>query len=1011
LVTVVEGQPRQQDAAPDSAETSHVWESTAPLVRRDHSGTAKTALAGDQPSFTSELRTELPADVLATPMPLYRVQPASQLEREALVASSTAMLYLPDTNELFLLVEDGFESALAWVRRAQARGPANSTDAAGLTLAQPAGVATVADLLDELDQRLEASGPDGAPHYVLMVPAVEHSAPTAEPVTQGVDPVSAQAVTGTVLLEDFEGTQWSQWTITDNNNGGYRWGPSTCEAHTGFNSADAIRGGKYGPALACDDDYPDNIETALTTSSCINLQGASEAWLDLYVHVDTERTNDYLAVTFQAPDQAWLGWLISSNWGAWQHLVFDLKRFNGCGDLTTRTCNKLRLGFVSDPTVQGGMGVRVDDVRITTGPITGLACQALVTPLQGPAPLSATLTGGVQGTKYPYYYWQVEGNTISENRNTTYTFTQPGDYRVTFGVDDDYAFCLSTAQVTVTEPPCTLTCTATVPTSALVGAPVQFQSSAAPSHCSVTVTYDWDFGDGTPHSAQQSPQHVYDALGTYAWTLTVRSGDITCTRTGTIGIVAAPPISDAGFYTYVIPAAAHVSGLKGTTWVTDAVIHNPSATLAADVSLYFLERDKANAGAVGTTIQVSPGTSATLPDIVKETFGSDNLSGAVYLGSNVPVLVSSRTYNNAPDGTYGQYIAGIRTTNAIGTGPRARVIQLSKTAEFRTNFGLVNVSPTSISVLVDLYRSNGYYIGSKSYSLPPFGYMQETNIIDTFVPADVPDAYAVVQLTSAGNFVAYASIVDNRTGDPVCAAPSYVDGGLVSGGTETYVPAAAALAGAAGTNWRTDLELHNPSSETKIYRIDLLRRDATNAAPTSGNVTLEAGNSKRLDNVLARSFNVPSGAATLRISTQGMRAVATARTYNDQPEGTFGQFIAGVPSFAAIEYPSSAFLLQLTQSPAFRTNIGFVNLNSSMLLIEVALHRRDGSVVSTRSYSLGAYEYRQVDQIFAGVTLELIENGFAVVRALTADGKFLAYASVIDNQSGDPIYIPARLVD
>jgi PKD repeat protein len=37
-------------------------------------------------------------------------------------------------------------------------------------------------------------------------------------------------------------------------------------------------------------------------------------------------------------------------------------------------------------------------------------------------------------------------------------------------------------------------------------------------------TFEWDFGDGSPHSAQQSPHHNYGVPGTYSVTFTVRDG-------------------------------------------------------------------------------------------------------------------------------------------------------------------------------------------------------------------------------------------------------------------------------------------------------------------------------------------------------------------------------------------------------------------------------------------------------------------------------------------------------
>lgn len=84
-------------------------------------------------------------------------------------------------------------------------------------------------------------------------------------------------------------------------------------------------------------------------------------------------------------------------------------------------------------------------------------------------------------------------------------------------------------------PACSVTCSATAPGWAPPGTEVSFTGSAtASSACTEALTYDWDFGDGSAHSAEQSPTHTYAQVGTYGWTLTASSGTGTCAKTGTI---------------------------------------------------------------------------------------------------------------------------------------------------------------------------------------------------------------------------------------------------------------------------------------------------------------------------------------------------------------------------------------------------------------------------------------------------------------------------------------------
>ena len=57
-----------------------------------------------------------------------------------------------------------------------------------------------------------------------------------------------------------------------------------------------------------------------------------------------------------------------------------------------------------------------------------------------------------------------------------------------------------------------------------------------------TTSWDWDFGDGSPHSAEQNPRHTYYAPGTYSVTLTATNalGNDAKTRSGYV--VALPPV-------------------------------------------------------------------------------------------------------------------------------------------------------------------------------------------------------------------------------------------------------------------------------------------------------------------------------------------------------------------------------------------------------------------------------------------------------------------------------------
>jgi PKD repeat protein len=81
------------------------------------------------------------------------------------------------------------------------------------------------------------------------------------------------------------------------------------------------------------------------------------------------------------------------------------------------------------------------------------------------------------------------------------------------------------------------------------GNTVQFDGSASYDLDGTIVSYEWDFGDGSPLEAGVNPTHIYNTPGNYMVTLTVTDNDNasdsdTCTIT--VLAVIQPPNADAG---------------------------------------------------------------------------------------------------------------------------------------------------------------------------------------------------------------------------------------------------------------------------------------------------------------------------------------------------------------------------------------------------------------------------------------------------------------------------------
>jgi PKD repeat protein len=126
--------------------------------------------------------------------------------------------------------------------------------------------------------------------------------------------------------------------------------------------------------------------------------------------------------------------------------------------------------------------------------------------------------------------------------DATHTYTQTGTYTWTLTATSGTTTCVKTGTLTITaEPPCALTCTASVATTPQVGAMVTFYGTATATGCSGTPAYDWDFGDGSAHASTDQAWHAYGAVGTYSWTFRATVQGIACTKSGTVTVI--PPIA------------------------------------------------------------------------------------------------------------------------------------------------------------------------------------------------------------------------------------------------------------------------------------------------------------------------------------------------------------------------------------------------------------------------------------------------------------------------------------
>jgi len=124
-------------------------------------------------------------------------------------------------------------------------------------------------------------------------------------------------------------------------------------------------------------------------------------------------------------------------------------------------------------------------------------------------------------------------------------------------------------------------------------------------------------------------------------------------------------------------------------------------------------------------------------------------------------------------GSYGQSVPAVPSTDVIPANQVRSIIAVREDTAFRTNLILANATEVSLLVNVAIFSEAGAALGSKQYLLPPLGMTQVTRVVrDVGISGNITGGRITVStFTTGGGFTAYASAIDNVSGDPRTLLP------------------------------------------------------------------------------------------------------------------------------------------------------------------------------------------------------------------------------------------------
>lgn len=225
------------------------------------------------------------------------------------------------------------------------------------------------------------------------------------------------------------------------------------------------------------------------------------------------------------------------------------------------------------------------------------------------------------------------------------------------------------------------------------------------------------------------------------------------------------------------------------------------------------------------------------------------------------------------------------------------------------------------------------------------------------------------------------------------------------------VPASASIHGVNGSFFHTDLWLVNRSYLAPVTVRGRYRCYLFMTCPSAASeVVIPPRGTTVLADAVGAFFSAPETAGAIELSWDPDLGPVTAssRTYTPSlPAPTFG---TSVPALAASEARTATLFPGLGNnggdlSSGFRTNSGAYNPTDTPARVTMTLFTAAGALGSPVNLDLAPREARQVNDIFkeAGASSTVTTGAYLVVTS--APGVF-AYAIVIDNQSGDSVFVP-----
>ena len=224
--------------------------------------------------------------------------------------------------------------------------------------------------------------------------------------------------------------------------------------------------------------------------------------------------------------------------------------------------------------------------------------------------------------------------------------------------------------------------------------------------------------------------------------------------------------------------------------------------------------------------------------------------------------------------------------------------------------------------------------------------------------------------------------------------------------TTLVVPAAARGPGAGTSMWQMDLYLINNGTSAARAELYWLERDTDNRGVSPVTITVPAGQTVVLTDVIRSRFNRDAAGGAIRIESDAPIA-ATSRIYNLQGGVTFGQGFDGLSTADATTACSQAAVVGgLRQDSGSRSNL-FAVAGEAGASFRVEARTPSGAALGSASFTTPPW-----GAVYIPLANVAGANAGPIMTVISVDsGAAWLAGSRIDEASGDPFTLAAVVPD